>query len=110
MMFRSTLILGLSAGCLLALPASAHPSHGVEKCMTLPGSPEGYCIPIAQEKTYEIGAPLPFENEELLEWDRFGLDAPPEDHAYSLIEDDIVLYDRTTMKVVKLVKILDSSF
>ena len=110
MMSRSTLILGLSAASLLALPASAHPSHGVEKCMTLPGSPDGYCIPVVQEKTYEIGAPLPFENEELLEWDRFGLDAPPADQAYSLIEDDIVLYDRATMKVVKLVKILDSSF
>lgn len=106
--FRTISSFGISALFLCALPATAHPAHETGRCM--PGTSGEYCVPMPVEKVYEVGGELPDGYRELAEWGRFGLDAPPEGQAYSIIDGDIVLYDTSSMVILKLVKVLDTSF
>lgn len=108
MVINRLALLGLSAAFLNIASASAHPSHDRSGCM--PGMPGDYCIPMPEEKAYEVGQALPEAYGELSQWDRFDLPAPPEGQAYSMIDGDIVLYDKDSKIVLRIAKQLDTSF
>lgn len=108
MAYRKLAIAGVSLALLGPLPAAAHPDHGSGGCM--PGMPGGYCIPKSDEKAYTVGETLPDGYGELAQWERFDLPEPPDGQSYSMIDGDIVLYDQESKIVLKVAKILDTSF